>query len=137
MSKLTDKQETACQALIENGGNQSEAYRTAFNADNMAPETIWKEACLLFKNPKVAVRVLELQAEHRERHNVTVDTITKELDENREVAKSEKQSAAMTAATMGKAKIHGLVTDKKELTGKDGAPIAITEVTFKPVSSEK
>ncbi len=120
MVKLTDKMEGACQAYIENGGNKSEAYRTAYNAENMADETIWVKACELFKQDKVAVRVLELQEAHRERHNVTVDTITRELDENRDVAKEEKQSAAMTAATMGKAKIHGLVTDKKELKGAIG-----------------
>jgi hypothetical protein len=111
---LTVKQEAAAQAYIENGGNQSEAYRTAFDAEKMAQETIWKEACVLFKNPKVAVRVIELQEEHRIRHNVTVDTLTKELDEARSLAKDEAQPSAMTGATMGKAKLHGLITDKKE-----------------------
>jgi len=120
VTKLTVKQESIAQAYIENGGNQSEAYRTAYNAENMADETVWTEACLLFKNPKVAIRVLELQEEHRQRHNVTVDTLTKELDEARCLAKKEAQPAAMTGATMGKAKLHGLITDKKEMTGKDG-----------------
>ena len=83
----------------------------------MAPETLWKEASILFNLPHVTVRVIELQAIHAERHNVTVDTITAELEENRELAIEEKQSAAATAATMGKAKIHGLVTDKKEHSG--------------------
>ena len=61
--------------------------------------------------------MLKLQSIHAKRHNVTVDSITKELEENREIGRSEGQSAAMTAATMGKAKIHGLVTDKKEHSG--------------------
>ena len=129
MAKLTDKQEAACQAYIECNGNQSEAYRQAYDAENMAPETLWKEASILFNLPHVTVRVIELQAIHAERHNVTVDTITAELDENRALAIDEKQPAAATAATMGKAKIHGLVTDKKELSGKDGAP----EIAFKVI----
>ena len=136
MAKLTQKQESACQAYIECDGNQSAAYRQAYDAENMSPETIWKEASILFNLPHVTVRVLELQALHAERHNVTVDTITKELDENRKVAKYNDQSAAMTAATMGKAKIHGLVTDKKELAGKDGGPLQIAEINFIPVSSK-
>lgn len=130
MAKLTEKQEAACQAYIECGGNQSEAYRQAYDAENMKPETIWSKASELFANGKVAARVLELQAGHAERHNVTVDTITKELEENRAVGLAEGQSAAMTAATMGKAKIHGLVTDKKEHTGKDGGAIQTTTTTF-------
>ena len=134
---LTDKQEAACQAYIECGGNQSEAYRMAYDAENMKPETVWTEACLLFGDPNVSRRVLELQASHAERHNVTVDTITAELDENRELAIEEKQPAAATAATMGKAKIHGLVTDKKEHTGKDGGAIETSAVfNFIPVTSK-
>ena len=116
MAKLTDKQEGACQAFIENGGNRSEAYKTAYDVENMSDEAVYVEACRLFKNPNIALRVIELQAEHRERHNVTVDTITAELDENREVGRAEGQAAAMTAATLGKAKIHGLVTDKQAIT---------------------
>jgi hypothetical protein len=115
MAKLTDKKEAACQAYIECGGNQSEAYRRAYNAKNMKPESIWTEASLLFSDPMVSQRVLELQAIHAERHNVTVDTITKELDEAKDLAKECEQPAAMTGAIMGKAKIHGLVTDKKDV----------------------
>lgn len=119
---LTVKQEAAAQAYIENGGNRSEAYRTAFDAENMQDDTIWSEACKLFKSPKVAIRVIELQAEHKERHNVTVDTLTKELDEAKDLAKDEAQPAAMTGAIMGKAKLHGLITDKKDITS-GGKPV--------------
>ena len=94
MAKLTQKQEAACQAYIECRGNQSEAYRQAYDAENMKPESVWVEACKVFANPNVAQRVIALQKAHAERHNVTVDTITAELDENRKVAKEEKQSAA-------------------------------------------
>lgn len=128
MSRLTDKQEAACQAYIECGGNQSEAYRREYSTDNMKPETVWSEASTLFNLPHVSKRVIELQAMHAERHNVTVDTITKELNENREVAREESQSAAMTAATMGKAKIHGLVTDKSEHKGDFKVSIAGADV---------
>lgn len=135
-AKLTQKQEAACQAYIECKGNQSEAYRQAYDAENMKPESVWVEACKVFASPNVAQRVIALQKDHAERHNVTVDTITKELEENRAVGLAEGQSAAMTAATMGKAKIHGLVTDKKELAGKDGGPLQIAEINFIPVSSK-
>ncbi len=124
MSKLTDKQEAACQAYIECNGNKSEAYRQAYNAKNMKPQTIWQEASALFNLPHVTKRVLELKALHAERHNVTVDTITRELDENREVGRAEGQSAAMTAATLGKAKIHGLITDKQETKATYSVTIA-------------
>ncbi len=114
---LTEKQEAACQAYIECDGNQSEAYRQSYNAENMTQKSIWEKASELFANVKVRERVLELQELHAERHLVTIDTITKELDEAKELAREEKQAAAMTGAVMSKAKIHGLVTDKKHVTG--------------------
>ncbi len=117
--KLTEKQEAAAQAYIECGGNKSEAYRKAYNAEKMKPETVWSRACELFKNGKVAARVLELQEKHAERHNITVDSITNELDENRKLAKELQNPAAMNTSTMGKAKIHGLITDRVELNPSD------------------
>ncbi len=112
--KLTDKQEQACQSYIELNGNRKEAYKTAYNAKNMSDETIYVEACRLFKNPKIALRIIELQAHHRMRHDVTIDSITTELNQAKDLAQEEKQPAAMTAAIMAKAKIHGLITDKKQ-----------------------
>lgn len=133
---LTAKQEAACQAYIECGGNQSEAYRTAYDCTNSKPETVWVNSCKLFSDANVMQRVIELQALHAERHNVTVDTITKELDEAKELARECEQPAAMTGAIMGKAKIHGLVTDKKEIAGKDGGPIETKTLQVVGVSAK-
>lgn len=121
--ELTTKQENACLAFIEHGGNQSAAYRQAYNTENMAALSIHQEASRLFALPHIASRVVELEEEHRERHNVTIDTITAELDENRALALGEKQAAAATSATACKAKIHGLITDKSTIdhTSSDGS----------------
>jgi len=113
---LTPKQEKFCQVYIETG-NASEAYRQAYNTENMKPETINVAASQLLDNYKVSTRIAGLQAEHRERHNITVDSLTIELDEAREVCRGEKQGGGMTQATMGKAKIHGLITDNHKVDG--------------------
>ncbi len=114
--KLTPKQEAFCLAYIETG-NASEAYRQAYNAEKMADETIWVKACELLKSDKVSVRVAGLQEAHVERHNVTVDSLTDELDEARTLAIDKEQSAAAVSASMGKAKLHGLLTDKVQHSG--------------------
>ena len=114
MKELTAKQEALCQAYIECGGNQSEAYRRAYDTKNMEAKTIWEAASRLFNDSKVCARVLELQAIHAERHNVTVDTLTNELDAVKDLAMAEKQPAAATSAIMGKARVHGLVVGKKD-----------------------
>ena len=110
---LTIKQENFCRAYIETG-NASEAYRQAYDAENMKPETINRKAKELLDNGKITARVDELKAVHAERHDVTVDSLTTEYEEARGVAKDTKQPSAMVSATTGKAKLHGLVTDKQE-----------------------
>ncbi len=68
----------------------------------------------MMKNSKIAARVEELQEKAAEKTIVTVESITRELDENRRVALTLEQAAAMNAATMGKAKLHGLLVDKTQ-----------------------
>lgn len=118
MSKLTAKQEEAAIKFVE-CGNRSEAYRHAYDAENMSPESIKVEASRLFANPNVALTVIEIQEENRAAHKVTVESISMEYEEAREVAKSERQASAMVSASTGKAKLYGLVIDKASLNVTD------------------
>lgn len=134
MAGLTPKQEAFALAYVETG-NASEAYRRSYNAEKMKPETVNRTAKELLDNPKIAARLAELKAAHVERHEVTVDDLIRELEEARSIAMAgeRQQPAAMVAATMGKAKILGLVQDKVDarLTGPDGGPIEHSlRVTF-------
>jgi hypothetical protein len=74
--------------------------------------------------------VEKLQQEHRERHSVTVDSLTQELEEARLVATAEGQGAAMTSATMGKAKLHGLLVDKNEIKADLNVQVSKIEHTI-------
>ena len=131
---LTPKQEKFCQLYIELG-NASEAYRQAYGASKMKTETINTKAKELLKNGPITVRIKELKAEHKERHNITVDDLIAELEEARQIAKDpvKPQPAAMVSATMGKAKILGFDKQVVELSGKDGKPI---ETINKNISTE-
>ena len=122
---ITPKQEAFARSYVETS-NASESYRRAYDAENMKPEVIWKEASILLADRKVSVRVMELQEVARDLHEVTLESIALELDENRKSAKEWMQGAAMNGATLGKAKLYGLVVEKQEHTGKDGKPIEST-----------
>ena len=76
--KLTLKMEKFAQAYAVNGGNASAAYRTAYDAENMQPETIHVRACEMLKHGKVAVRLDQLRADALRRHQVTVDRVVAE-----------------------------------------------------------
>lgn len=128
---LTPKQEAFALAYVETG-NASEAYRRSYNAEKMKPSVIAVKASELLAHGNVAVRVAELQAAHVERHEITVDDILRELEEARVLAAGgeKPQPAAMVAASMGKAKLLGMLTDKAELTGPGGGPIeTVSRVT--------
>lgn len=58
---LTAKQEAFAQAIAD-GMNQADAYRTAYDAENMADTSIYVEASKLIDNPNVAQRVKELKS---------------------------------------------------------------------------
>lgn len=121
---LTIKQEDFCLAYIE-VKNASEAFRRAYKPKTTNTTSINRLAKKLLDNVKVMARVTELRASALKRHQITVDDLLDELDENRKAALGAEtvQSAAATTATMAKAKLLGLLTDKVEHTGRDGQPI--------------
>lgn len=122
---LPVKREAFAMAYVETG-NASEAYRRAGYSQNASAKTINEEASRLLANPKVSARVDELKAQHAERHGETVDSIAAMLREDRQFARACETPAAAVSATMGLAKLYGHLVDKKEHSGKDGAPLTIT-----------
>jgi phage terminase small subunit len=123
---ITPKQLKFCQKYVETG-NASEAYRQSYDIGTMKPESIHRKAKELLDNVKIAARIADIQAKHQKRHEVTVDSLTSELEEARSLALKTEQPAAMVSASLGKAKLHGMLVDRNEHTGKDGGPIETTE----------
>lgn len=116
---LTPKQEAFAMVYVETG-NASEAYRTAYDvSENTSVNSINVEASRLKHTPKITLRILELQELALERHSITVDSLTDELEQARLTASEAGQASAMVAASMGKAKLHGLLTDRAEVTSPD------------------
>lgn len=57
---MTHKQEAFAQA-IASGKTQADAYRLAYNADNMKDASVWSKASVLMSDVKVTSRVEELR----------------------------------------------------------------------------
>lgn len=117
---LTPKQEAFAQAYVETG-NASKAYRRAYDAENMKPTSIMVNACRLLQQPKVALRVAGLREDALERHEMTVDTLTALLMDDRDFAKENGAPAAATSATLGLMKLHGLGGENVNLSNPDGS----------------
>lgn len=114
-AKLTIKQEAFARAYVETG-NASEAYRKAGYSQNQCDEAIHQNASKLLA--KVLPRVEQLQQKVIARHDVSVDTIAQMLREDRDLARTHKQSGPAVSATMCLAKLYGLITEKREVTHK-------------------
>ena len=128
---MTPKQEQFARLYVETG-NASEAYRQAYNADNMKPETVTNEAYKLLQDPDISAMVDGLKEEARQRHAVTVDDLLSELEQARAAALAAPtpQSSAAVSATMGKAKMLGLLVDKAEI--KAEAEISTKQEEYTP-----
>ncbi|WP_439293946.1 terminase small subunit [Lonepinella sp. BR2882] len=129
MTALTPKQETFCLAYIETG-NASEAYRQAYNVEQMKPESVHRKAKELLDNGKVAARIEQLQADNVARHNITVDSLLDELEETRKQAMNNNQLSVAVSAVMGKAKLLGFDKPKADNDDMANFPTKIT-VTFR------
>lgn len=66
MKKLTPKQEKFAQCIAD-GMTQADAYRAAFNAKKMKPETIHKRASELMCKGEVAGRIADIKGELEEK----------------------------------------------------------------------
>jgi len=78
MATLTEKQEKYCQHYLISG-NQSTAYRIAYDAEAMNQNSVGVEACKLHADPRISLRIKELQKEAYERNKIEIDEIIQTL----------------------------------------------------------
>ena len=84
---MTPKQEQFARLYVETG-NASEAYRQAYNTDNMKPETVTNEAYKLLQAPDISAMVdnLKAEAEIQEKPKSYVSSIAESLTEEEKKA---------------------------------------------------
>lgn len=115
---LTPKQEAFCLAYVETN-NATEAYRRAYNVENPKANSVYVNANKLMKHDLVARRIEQLrnraQQAAMERHDISIDTLTAMLKEDRLLAHKVEAPAAAVSAVMGIAKLHGLIVDKAKV----------------------
>ena len=110
--KLTPKQERFCQNIAK-GMSQADAYRDAYDTENMKEETIWSASCRLMNDCKVTARVKELTAEAVKDIKYEVEDCFRETDEILQLAKMTDNLQIMLKAVEQKGKLKGLFKDKE------------------------
>lgn len=86
-------------------------------------------ACRVNAKPAIQDRIAELQAEGAAKAVITAADIAAQLDEDRQFARENKHSSAAVSASLGKAKLLGLMPERHEHTGRNGGPIEYRELS--------
>ncbi|MCB5205018.1 hypothetical protein LH464_21360 [Neorhizobium sp. T786] len=118
------KHEAFAQALAK-GMNQDDAYAAAGYQPHRG------NASTLRTNQNISDRVVEIQSKAVKRAEITVQSLADELEEARAIALAEKQSSAAVSATMGKAKLFGLGSEHRRITGT----IQVVQITAKQLEA--
>jgi len=112
---LTPKMEKFAQAIVS-GLSQADAYRAAYNAGAMKPATVQNKAHILMRNGEVRARVVALRAPVIAKVQYGLLEAMNEAQEAFAVSKARDNGAAMVAAVMLRARLNGLLVDRKEIT---------------------
>jgi phage terminase small subunit len=119
--------EKAAQVFVETG-NKTEAFRQAGYSTNSSEMVITSNVQRLFRREPVLNRVAELQAEAAKRHAVTIESLTADLREDRQLAYTVKNPSAAVAAVMGMAKLHGF--DKQIISADPTNPPSLINIAI-------
>lgn len=131
---LTPKQENFAQAIAD-GKSQADAYRCAYNAAAMKPETIRKRASELIRDRDVAAMVALLRQQLSDKCMWSREDSIRTL---KTVIDNDDASAARIAAVKELNAMHGFNAPvKTEITGKDGGPIANTHAIAPALTPEQ
>src|SRR5215471_5202089 len=121
---LRPRHEQFARRIVVADESQAASYRALYPRARKASS--WAAASRLLRNGNVARRVQELREIAARRHERTIDGIADELDQSHELALKLGQCSAAVAATMGKAKLFGLLVNKSEHRTTSGFERCIT-----------
>lgn len=127
MADLTPKQESFCLAYLETG-SASEAYRQAYDAEGMKPETINKRASELLLNGEIAGRLESLRAPVREAAQISLRQHLDDLKRLRDLAEASEKYGPAIQAEVARGKASGLYVEKQEISGPNGGPVEVTRI---------
>lgn len=111
---LTAKQEAFAQAVVS-GMSQADAFRAAYNHGGMADKTIREKASRIMADPKISGRVHELRAPVVQKVQYGLEQAMLEAQDAYNVAKEKCNGGAMVAAATLRAKLNGLLIERKEV----------------------
>lgn len=110
---MTPKQMKFFECLIS-GMNQSDAYREAYNTENMTDRSVQHAAHHTKMHPKVQSALMEWRHQCGQQMKFTVESLSTMAVETYETAYEGGNAGQMTGAILALAKLNGLVVERSE-----------------------
>lgn len=124
---LTQKQENFCLAYVTSPGlSASDAYKSAYNTENMKPATINRKAFALMENGKIRARIAELRAEPAKNAKLTLESHLEDLKKLRDSAAEIGNFSAAVNAEVARGKASGLYENQNKVDVSGGLNITIS-----------
>ncbi len=130
-SNLTAKQRRFVEEYVVDHNATQAAIRAGYSA-----KTAYSIGHENLKKPEIAAAIAAEQARLRRRNNVTIGSMTEEMRENRDLAVANGQAAAAQQASMGIAKLHGLLVERTEVKTTSDMTLAETRARIKEIEAE-
>lgn len=128
---VSDKQRRFIEEYIIDMNATKAAIRAGYSE-----KTASEQSCRLLTYEHIKIALQEKRAEIADKCDITVMDLIKELEEARGLAIDSMQSSAAVAATMGKAKMLGFLTDKVQHSGDAEKPV-VFDVNISPADAYK
>ena len=120
---LTSKQEAFCQGVAVRGETLTQAYRAAYDCQNMAPSTINEHACRLMASDKVRARVNALIEQKRAKSSHDAAFIKARVIERLQIEANDTKNPASVRVRalelLGKMTDVSLFVEKIETTARE------------------
>lgn len=116
MAVLNKNQEAFANAFVKRGNLARAWYEISGKTEAEVPlAQASKYGSRLMAASGVEERIAEIRDMHAKEHGVTVASISAQYDEDRKFARESGNASAAVSATTGKAKLYGLLVDKKDV----------------------
>ena len=111
------RHEAFCRHYVKHGVGRHAYVAAGYKASTEPQENAPADNCAsrLLRTARVSQRIQELRIAMAKRQDINEDSLIDELEEARQVAKGVDNAGAMVQATMGKAKLAGLLIERKEV----------------------
>ncbi len=126
-SYLTDKQNAMLREYVRNGRQVLKAYQHAYK-NNMAEKTAEVAAFKCMQTNSMRLALAEIEKVAAQECGINLAVHLRDLKGLRDKAEQARQFSAAISAEVARGKAAGLYVQRVEVTGKDGAPVGVTDV---------